>query len=257
MDGKPAIAKHVETWAALITALGSIAVPIMLYVLSTRVADQQQDLARQQHDSDQRNVQRALVISTVGYLADDNPQKRNAGFLVISWLKENAIDVPPPLLEMAAAVSRTEPATAVSPASATVAAAAAGGHVLSARQQYSQTAADALGGLVPRIFVQIAAEDQRPAADMLRLALQQLRGADGRQVIAPGVERVAQPSKEIELRYLKKADAAEAQELVARLGDLLQGGVTAKDLSPTFDGRADIKRRTYELWFPTGPIALK
>jgi hypothetical protein len=246
--------KHVETWSTVIGALGSVAVPILLYILAVRIGDRQ-------HEIDVQNNERGLVIATVAYLLDDSPPKRRAGVMLITWLREKNIDMPPELLDQASAVIRDEPATATLSAVATTTEAAASPVVPAAttsRQAVSQSMSDALGGLVPRIFIQIVDDNQRDGADKVRSALQRMMAADGRLIIAPGLQKVVPqpPITHVELRFLKRADQAEAEALKQKLDVLLATNVTLRDLSPRFDSRSDVKRRTYELWFPAGPISV-
>lgn len=247
--------KHFEVWSTAIGALGSVAVPVLLWFLAER-------LGEQQHQIDVTINERSLVISTVAYVVDDNPLKREAGFKIIEWLRKKDVEIPPDLVTVAATAARTQQATA-RPQGTTDSAAAPMAErppspQESSDQRVAQTASDALGGLVPRIFIQIASEDQRKAANDLRGALQLMTASDGRLVIAPGVQLVPRqpPLKQVELRYLKRADQPEALELKKKLDALLGTTVDPKDLSSKYDAKPEVKRRTYELWFPPGPISV-
>lgn len=245
--------KHFEVWSTMIGALGSVAVPVLLWFLAER-------LGEQQHQIDVTINERSLVISTVAYVVDDNPLKREAGFKIIDWLSQKGVEIPQDLVTVAATAARTQQATARPQGTTDSAAGPVAARQLSPQESVAQTASDALGGLVPRIFIQIASEDQRKAANDLRSRLQQMAApSDGRLVIAPGVQLVPRqpPLKQVELRYLKRADQAEADYLKAQLETLLVGTtVILANLSPKYDAKPDVKRRTYELWFPPGPISV-
>jgi hypothetical protein len=254
-DDKPSWMKHVDTWSALITALGSIAVPVMIYLLSDIVTKQQVKNQDEQHKIDQQNTERSLVIAAVGYLTEETQKKQVGGFFVINWLRDKNIDIPNDIMNMATDVAKSLPSTArqtVSTATDEVqqpAPAAA-----SQQEAISQIGSEALGGLVPRLFIHIASDDQRQAAETLRRAVQALRLKDGRSIIVPGVQRVAHPTNNIQLRYLKKLDEPEAAEIALRLTGLLGVELKPQDFSRDFDSRQDVKRHTYELWLPPGPI---
>lgn len=247
--------KHFEVWSTVISALGSVAVPVLLWFLAER-------LGEQQHQIDVSINERSLVISTIAYVVDDNPLKREVGFKIIDWLRTKDVEIPPELVIVAATAVQTQPATARPPVTTDSAAEPVAARPPSPQessdQRVAQTASDALGGLVPRIFIQIASEDQRKAAEDLRSALQQMTASDGRLVTAPGVQLVQRqpPLTHVELRYLKRADQAEALDLKKKLDALLGTSVDPKDLSSRYDAKPEVKRRTYELWFPPGPISV-
>jgi hypothetical protein len=248
---EPPWLKHLEVWSTVIGALGSVAVPALLWFLAER-------LGEQQHQIDVTINERSLVISTVAYVVDDSPLKREAGFKIIEWLRNKGVEIPPDLITVAATSARTQLPTARPRVPTDSATDATSSRPLSPQESVAQTASDALGGLVPRIFIQIASSDQHKAAEDLRGSLQQMTASDGRLIIAPGVQLVPRqpPLTHVELRYLKRADQAEAQELKKKLDALLGTGIDLKDLSSKYDAKPEVKRRTYELWFPPGPISL-
>jgi PAN domain len=101
----------------------------------------------------------------------------------------------------------------------------------------------------PRLFMQIADDAQRPVAERLRMLLQATT-LSGASIVAPGVEKVSQSVQTIELRYLKAGDKNEANKLAGVLTSLTGQPVTVRDLSGQYETRADVKSRTYELWYP-------
>jgi hypothetical protein len=272
--GESSWLKQLETWSAVVGALGSVAVPILLYIVAERID-------ARQHALDEETNQRALIISATGYLLDDNPTKREAGFILVGWIGNGAVKPPPELLDLASKIAQEQPATAttaLSPQPSTQATTpsqtvlpplassplpppvepSARPVLTPAPRSISQTASDALGGLVPRVFIQIADDSQRPAAEAVRNALQRMTATDGRLVVAPGVERVARqaPLKQVQLRFLKRADQVEAADLKQKLDALLGTDVSLVDASDKYNDKPAVKQRTYELWFPPGPISV-
>jgi hypothetical protein len=242
-DGSVSWLKHLETWSTLVGALGSVAVPIMLYIFSNQVISQQ-------HNIDEQNTERSLVISVVGYLCDDSPTRRQAGFTLVNWLKDQKIEIPPAIMIMAIEVSQSLPPTAAADVSTAPAPAPSRAAAPSAPLSTAQAASDALGGLVPRIFIHVASEEQQSQVAQLRNAIQGLKLSDGSPVLVPGVEQVAQTPDDIELRVLKKSDLADAPYIAQQLRTILGAPVNVRDFTASFDRKRAVKARTYELWLP-------
>jgi len=99
----------------------------------------------------------------------------------------------------------------------------------------------------PRIYLHIREEGQRPAAQRVATAL-------SGSVSVPGVERLDFGPSNSELRYFRRAEREEAEEL-ARLVRLAGPPVNVVYVAGhEADGR--LRARTYELWFAPGPISL-
>jgi hypothetical protein len=75
---------------------------------------------------------------------------------------------------------------------------------------------------------------------------------NGDPIIMPPVQRTPRTMKvkDVQLRFLKSTDSAEATALVSQLTALLGTPVRLVDLSHVFGKRTDVKARTYELWLP-------
>lgn len=96
-------------------------------------------------------------------------------------------------------------------------------------------------GTVSRVFFHIGEESQRTAAQRLGIALRQQTG-----VLVPGVERIDTMPRNSELRYLRRADASEAQSIGAALVGLGLP-VEVKYVAGHEDNPA-VRARTFELW---------
>lgn len=192
----------------------------------------------------------SLMVSTASFLLDDQPKKQQAGIDIVKSLKADNIPLPPwsdtfidSILNTSDVSAPSEPQT---PPVTSAPAPAPAPTTPVANQLFA-----ALGGTSPRLFIEIADADQKPAALALRRAMKNFQ-LGGQSLIVPGIEQVAAPPQEIQLRFLKKGDVAEAKLLADEIGKLLNLSIPTADLSPQFDARTDVKPRTYELWFTHG-----
>ncbi|HYM03402.1 MAG TPA: hypothetical protein VET85_10680 [Stellaceae bacterium] len=215
-----------------------------------------------------------LMVTTATFLLDDSEKRQTAGVEIYKDLVHEHIALPPwsdsfishfldkPLstpapssLPSTVAPPTSTPSTpeaAIEPQPAPPRTTTPAPRPAAAEQLFT-----ALAGAVPRLFIEISDEAQRPGADALRRAIGQVQ-LGGQTVIAPGVEKVKNVVKRVELRFLKNGDGAEAQQLADALGALLAEKVWVSDLSKTYDSPPNVKPRTYELWFPADqPIAVK
>jgi len=92
----------------------------------------------------------------------------------------------------------------------------------------------------PRLFIQIAREDQRDAAEKIRHSLL------GTNVDVPGVELVPRYSGPTELRYFFPEDADETATLAGRLTGLLPG-LTCRMIGG-YAQKPGVKPQLFELW---------
>lgn len=105
-----------------------------------------------------------------------------------------------------------------------------------------------------RIFIQVATETDKPAAEAIRARLNKARYGAG-PIAAPGVQTVANTLGQPELRCLKTADCKKAKDLATFLGVILGGKPPAiRDFSARYDANASVKAGTYELWFGPGDL---
>ena len=189
-----------------------------------------------------------LMVTTATFLLDDSERRRNAGMWIYTHLKSDQVypdwgdEFVSHFLSQVSAAPQSDPSAnreSQKPLNE------APDRVV-ATQVF-----DAVAGTTPRLFIEIADEQQRSGAEALRRAIHQVT-LEGQSVIAPGVEKVTSPPNRIELRVLKISDRDEADKLAATIGKMINASVHLSDLSGTFDKRPDVKRRTYELWFPPG-----
>jgi hypothetical protein len=113
---------------------------------------------------------------------------------------------------------------------------------------------DAVGGVLPRLYIQIYDETQRKGASQLRDALRGVSLGDD-PLVVPGVEKVGTDVNGVQLRFLTGDEATqkEAKVLADNISKLLEGTpVSVVDLSKEYGKRPGIRPRTYELWFPSG-----
>jgi len=105
--------------------------------------------------------------------------------------------------------------------------------------------AGARTNLLPRIYIHIRAEEDRP---FTQVVAEKLKNAN---FVVPGIERlVASGPASSQLRYFREGDKAET----TRIADILKSiGV---DVSPQYIGGYEnsdtIRPKHYELWFPQG-----
>ncbi len=94
---------------------------------------------------------------------------------------------------------------------------------------------------IPRVYLHILNEDQRPRAQRVQEALQKET-----RLIVPGIEKVAKGPSASELRFFRKEDArwaAQIRKVAARHGLDLK----LQDLSARYG--TSVKPGTFEIWF--------
>lgn len=111
--------------------------------------------------------------------------------------------------------------------------------------------------VAPRLYIQIAEEDQRPAAEQLKQALQGAR-IDGAPLVIPEID--LKPSRVAggEVRCFRPTECRdEAPQIVAAVkAALARPEVRLADASATYAKATNIRDRTYELWLGPGPLQL-
>jgi hypothetical protein len=228
-------------------------------------------------ESADRLSQNGLIVASATFLLDDSPVRRQGGVEIVSWLKDNEIVLPPweehliqqiadqsdssaPTGEGAVAPPGEAPASsapapqapaASSPAAAPIVQPANQQLAQPSNQQIANQLFSVIGGKSPRLFLEIVEAEQRSGAEALRGVADQIM-LNGQRLIVPKIENVKKSAPQVELRYLKTADREEAVALAGKLDKLLGRQIPVRDMSAQFEARADVKRRTYELWFPAG-----
>lgn len=234
-------------------------------------------------ESADRLSQNGLIIASATFLLDDSPARRQGGVQIVSWLEENEVNLPPweenLVAQIAGQANSRAPTTAVpsptpSPSASAASIATAPAPTASAptapaptasaptarapqslptteapNQQVANQLFAVIAGRAPRLFIEISDPEQQSGAEMLRTAVGRIT-VSGQSVIVPRIENVRASPNQVELRYLKRADQAEATALAASLTRLLDSPVPVRDMSSSYETRTDVKPRTYELWFP-------
>jgi hypothetical protein len=219
-----------------------------------------------------RLSQNSLVVESAAFLLDDSPMRRQGGVQIVSWLRDNNVQLPsweetlfvriasesdtqaPSHVEQSSKPSseNTTSSGRVTPSGVRASAA----NTLVGRptdQQVANQLFAVIGGSIPRVFIEIADADQKSGAEALRNAMGQIK-LNGQPLVVPGIEYVTSAPQRIQLRFLKSADRDEANALAVNLTRLLGLQVGVRDLSQQFEKTLDVKRRTYELWFPRGQV---
>jgi len=195
-------------------ALGSVAIPIMLFVVGNRIT------ARQEADS-AAQLQADRVERMLGHLASTNPDERRLAVNVVRYFSGTAQAFPedliPLLIEVASADPREDVAATATGALEKL---AQGGQGAVA----AQAAQVGLRKIPSRVNVRGPREDERVAAATASVAQSDV------VVTKQQADSVAELPQETELRYFRKEDQAQAQQIA---GKLAQRGIRASvvDLS--------------------------
>lgn len=192
-----------------------------------------------------------LILATARARAACNAARMDIPIPVTASLEAAAIAVQAPDLS-SAALAAAVPAGAVTAAArpaTTGDAGAPGGAGTTATERPGTATAPAAARL--RLYIQIGAESQRAEAQQL---IDRLRGErfEGVPVITPGVERVARPPAQAELRCLKAVDCRQADAFARWLEPQMKGNrrITVRSLASLYEDRADVRAGTFELWYP-------
>ncbi|NML15012.1 nSTAND1 domain-containing NTPase [Azohydromonas caseinilytica] len=105
-------------------------------------------------------------------------------------------------------------------------------------------------GLAPRVYIHIANERQRAAAEAFRLQLGKLQLGSA-TVVAPGVQLVEKQQNNGVLRCFRASECRdEAPQLLRLINALLASPkLELQDLSERYDASSRIRPRHYEVWF--------
>ena len=195
-------------------ALGSIAIPIMLFVVGNKIT------ARQEADS-AAQLQADRVERMLGHLASTNADERRLAVNVVRYFSGTAQAFPEDLIPLLIEVASADPRE-------DVAATATGALEKLAQGGQGPVAAEAarigLGKIPSRLNVSGPREDERVAAATATVAQSNV------VVTKHQADSVADLPQETELRYFRKEDQAQAQQIA---GKLAQRGIRASvvDLS--------------------------
>lgn len=189
-------------------ALGSIAIPVMLFVVGNRVNERQRADAGKQLQADR--VERML-----GHLASDNANEKKMAVRVLEFfVSENQLpsELLPALVEIASSDSKEDVADTASDVLEQVA--------KSREPGVAQAAQRGLAALPVRVNVHQSSDDEGKTDNKTDGALADL--AHGNVVVSKQTAAPAGPDPSVtELRYFRKEDGEAAKQVAARLG--LQG----------------------------------
>ena len=209
-------------------ALGSIAIPIMLFVVGNRISERQAEGSAAQLQADR--VERML-----GHLASTNADERRLAVNVVRYFSGTAQAFPEDLIPLLIEVASANPKE-------DVAATASGALEKLAQGGQGPAAAEAakigLRKIPPRLNVRGPREDERVAAATATVAQSDV------VVTKQQADSVAELPQETELRYFRKEDQAQAQQIADRLA---QKGIRASvvDLSAKKEGHS--RPRNFDL----------
>ena len=113
------------------------------------------------------------------------------------------------------------------------------------------------GALAPRMWIYIAEESQRPAAEALEAQLRSVRIGDAALEL-PGIVLVkAAPTRSMLRCFRTEECRQDGDALVRALAGLLQSPKPSlEDFSTLYGSSGSIRARHYELWFAPGAIVL-
>jgi hypothetical protein len=216
---------RVEVIVQTVSALGSIAIPIALFVVGSRLTE------RQRQDSEMQ-IQADRVERMLGHLASASGDERKLAIRVLQFFSnqhEFPAELVPVLVDIASTDSRKDVAATASAALENVARAPT--------SDVSVAAQKGLSTLPVRVNVQAPPKDRTAAA-----ATASLSGND--VAVVPDPQSGEQPASN-ELRYYRREDAAQAQQIAGRLS---KQGIAAdvKDFSSSV-GQGPVRPKSFDL----------
>lgn len=217
----------VEVLIGGVAALGSIAIPVALFIVGNSLSARQQEASNRQLEADR--VERML-----GHLSSDKPDEKKLAVRVLEFFVSEdqfPAELLPAVVEIASSDTHEDVADTASEVLQKVAA--------QTRDKQAASAAEkGLAALPPRVNVHANPGDQSAAA-----AADDLNHSG--VVVAPQAASTTPAPATTELRYFRKEDAASAQQMIGRLA---ARGIRAqlRDLSQASGGRA-IRPRSFDL----------
>jgi hypothetical protein len=209
-----------------VSALGSIAIPVALFFVGNAFAERQRQASDRQLEADR--VERMLT-----HLASDKADEKKLAVRVLEFFVSShqfPAELLPALIEIASSDAHEDVAATASEVLLKVAD--------SPEAEVASAARTGLSSLQPRLNVHAPAHDDRAAA-----AAAELSHAD--VVVTPQPPATAPPPAKTELRYFRKEDAAQAQQMAGRLAR--RGIMTElRDLSQDVNARA-VRPKNFDL----------
>jgi hypothetical protein len=216
-----------EVIIAGIGALGSIAIPVMLFVVGNAISDRQAQDSAQQLQADR--VERML-----GHLASTNPDERRLAVKVVKYFSGTEQAFPealiPILIEVATSDAQEDVAASASLALEKVA--------NGARGPVASAAQTGLSTLPARLNVRAPTDDARAAAASATVAQSDVV-VTKQQAATP-----ADVPQATELRFFRAEDRAQAQQLA---GKLAQRGIKASVVDLSAKKQGPSRPRNFDL----------
>jgi hypothetical protein len=208
-----------------LSALGAIAIPIALFVVGNRITE------RQRQDSETQ-IQADRVERMLGHLASDSGEERKLAIRVLQFFSnehEFPAELVPVLVDIASTDSRNDVAATASAALENVAQAPQG--------DASTAAQKGLSALPVRVNVKAPPKNPTAVAATASLA--------GNDVVVADQQQTGAPPPSNELRYYRREDAAQAQQIAGRLS---KQGIPAevKDFSSVV-GQGPVRPKSFDL----------
>ncbi len=226
-DARDAWAKA-EVIIGAVAALGSIAIPVALFIVGNGLSARQQEASAKQLEADR--VERML-----GHLASDKPDEKKLAVRVLEFFVSEdqfPAELLPAVVEIASSDTHEDVADTASDVLQKVAA-------QTNDKQAAAAAQKGLAALPPRVNLHPReAGDKNAAAAVADLDHSGV-------VVSPQAATSAPAPATTELRYFRKEDAASAQQMVGRLA---ARGIRAqlRDLSQASGGRG-VRPRSFDL----------
>ncbi len=217
-----------EVVIGAVAALGSIAIPVALFIVGNGLSARQQEASARQLEADR--VERML-----GHLASDKPDEKKLAVRVLEFFvteDQFPAELLPAVVEIASSDTHEDVADTASEVLQKVAA-------QTNDKQAAAAAEKGLAALPPRVNLHPAEGGDKNAA----AAVADLDHSG--VVVAPQAASTTPAPATTELRYFRKEDAASAQQMIGRLA---ARGIRAqlRDLSQQSGGRA-VRPRSFDL----------
>ncbi len=225
-----------DIWAKvdiLLKAIASVALPIALFWFGHQVTLQQAASAA-------ANLRIERLTSLLGSLASENERERRIAIEVAGYLAKIE-QLPLELVPVLITIASDDPSSVTARAASN-----ALSKVETASPALKPEIEKGLSSLPARIYFHISRLEQRTDAQSLR---ERLVSKLGTGFSVPGIERKDGPATN-ELRFFKKEEASEANDIVNALRELGLN-VDVKDLSSRYQNSTGIRPRHYELWLGT------
>jgi hypothetical protein len=215
-----------EVIIGAIGAAGSIAIPIMLFVVGNRIAERQaEDSARQ--------LQADRVERMLGHLSSTNTDERRLAVSAMTYFSSTQQAFPEDLVAILIAVANADPTEDVAANASVALEKVAGGQGPAAA-----AAKTGLSRLPSRLNVRAPRDDERVAKATATAATSDVL------VMQQQAQSPAELPNGTELRYYRKEDQAKAKQLA---DDLKQKGIDANVVDLSAQKQSAVRPRNFDL----------